>query len=127
MRNKPLAPNRSRGASGAMTRRNPPRFKADDLAYPIRVKFIVPQGGLQGVWGRMDAWLRAELDCDAWSWGPAHSTGCKQATAYYFRALADAQRFVSAFPELQLADGVVARSDREYGDGNFRAGPGWKA
>lgn len=93
-----------------MVRRSSSRFKVDDLAYPIRVKFVVPEGGMQGLSGRVEAWLNAELAPSAWSWGPAHSTGCRQATAYHFRSLSDAQRLVAAFPELQLADGVVARS-----------------
>jgi hypothetical protein len=89
-----------------MVRRSASQFKIDDRAYPIRVKFVVPEGGMGSLSVRPDAWLKTNLDHMAWAWGPAHSTGCFQATAYYFRSLADAQRFVSAFPELELADGV---------------------
>ena len=110
-----------------MVRRSSSRFKVDDLAYPIRVKFVVPEGGMQGLSDRVEAWLDAELAPSAWSWGPAHSTGCRQATAYHFRSLSDAQRLVAAFPELQLADGVVARpKGTAAGNINFRSGPGWK-
>lgn len=52
--------------------------------------------------------LTRTLGPAGWSWGPAHSSGCRQATAYYFRTLADAQRFIDAFPGLELADGVDA-------------------
>lgn len=83
--------------------------KVDDLAYPIRVKFVVPEGGMQELSGRIQARLAAEFAPSAWSWIPAYSTACLQSTSYRFRSLAVAQRLVAAFPELQLADGVVAK------------------
>ena len=43
-----------------------------------------------------------------YAWGPCHTLGVRQSTAYYFRSLADAQRFLDAFPELELADGVAS-------------------
>lgn len=63
-------------------------------------------------------WLRANMDPLAWAWGPTHGVGV-QATAYYFRRLEDAQRFVDAFPQLELADGVRSpayHSREECGD-----------
>ena len=92
-----------------MVRRSESQFKINDRAFPIRVKFVVPPGGLRtleiGV--TVHEWLKRELDHLAWAWGPAHSIAC-QATAYYFRSLDDAQRFVAAFPQLELADGVAS-------------------
>ncbi|MBO9519773.1 MAG: hypothetical protein J7493_17075 [Porphyrobacter sp.] len=116
-----------------MARRSTPQFKIDDLAYPIRVKFAVPTGGLRNS-SEIHAWLKAELDHLAWAWGPAQAL-CTQATAYYFRTLADAQRFVAAFPELELADGIslgvytspAKRAGSEPRvDLGHSAGPGWK-
>jgi hypothetical protein len=111
-----------------MSRRSQSRFKIDDKAYPVRVKVIVPDGGMQLISGRVSAWLTAELDKLAWSWGPAPATGCGQVTAYHFRRLEDAQRFTTAFPELVLADDVDALAHRvggdRTGDRSFSAGPG---
>ncbi len=89
-----------------MVRRSESQFKIDDRAYPIRLKFVVPDGGMRMLPIDTHGWLKENLDHLAWAWGPAHSIGCRQATAYYFRSLEDALRFVTAFPELKLADGV---------------------
>ena len=90
-----------------MVRRSESHFKINDRAYPIRVKFAVPPGGMRtleiGI--TVHDWLQRELDHLAWAWGPAHSIAGR-ATAYYFRPFDDAQRFVAAFPQLELADGV---------------------
>jgi hypothetical protein len=91
-----------------MVRRSQSQFTIDDRAFPIRVKFVVPAGGMGGLSYRIHHWLKENVGHLAWAWGPAHSTGCSQATAYYFRTLADAQRLVDAFPELELADGVAS-------------------
>lgn len=128
--NKCLDPNRSTLPSRGMARRSSNGFREAELAYPIRVKLVVPPRGLQGLGDRLQAWLNAELTPSAWSWGPARSRGC-QSTAYYFRTLEDAQKALAAFPELQLADTVRVKShsselDRE-GDRNFSAGPGWES
>jgi len=95
------------------TRRNPPWYKEADRDYPIRVKFVVPPGGLRTIEQKitLDQWLAAELGPQMWNWGPAGSVAHNQATAYYFRRLEDAQRFVAAFPGLELADGVTAAID----------------
>ena len=112
-------------------RRNDPRFKKDDLEYPIRVKFVVPQGGMStfATDRRLDEWLSDNLGPKMWSWGPAHSSGCRQAAAYYFRLMEDAQRFIAAFPRLELADGVSVPIDttpRERGPYPRRGiGDGW--
>ena len=89
-----------------MVRRSESQFKIDDRAFPVRVKIVVPDQGLGGISDRIRTWLKEELGHLRHGWGPAHSTGCRQATAYDFRSTEDAQRFVDAFPELELADGV---------------------
>ena len=83
---------------------------AAEREYPIRVKFVVPQGGTStlALAQPMHEWLQAHLGPHMWNWGPAQSAACSQATAYYFRRMEDAQRFVAAFPQLELADGVKA-------------------
>ena len=90
-----------------MVHRSDSQFKINDRAFPIRLKFVVPPGVMRTleVGITVHEWLQRELDYLAWAWGPAHSIAC-QATAYYFRSLNDAQRFVAAFPQLELADGV---------------------
>ena len=107
MRNKTLANCIRVRATRRMVRRSESHFKINDRAYPIRVKFAVPPGGMRtleiGI--TVHDWLQRELDHLAWAWGPAHSIAGR-ATAYYFRSLDDAQRFVEAFPQLELADGV---------------------
>ena len=94
-------------------RRADPWYKEADRAYPIRVKFVVPDGGTSalGMGTPLQDWLQANLGPKMWNWGPAHSSACRQATAYYFRRIDDAQAFIAAFPQLQLADGVAAPID----------------
>ena len=82
--------------------------KADDLAYPIRVKFRVPNDGLGGVLSRLSSWLNENVGRrrDA-----SHSTSviAGQGMAPYFRSLEDAQRCVAAFPSLRSRMGWEAR------------------
>jgi len=89
-----------------MAKRGEPKYKVDDRAYPVRVKVAVPATGMQGLGARIEAWLDEALGVAGWSSGPAQSNACVQSVAYYFRQLADAQRCLAAFPELELADGV---------------------
>ena len=96
-------------------RRADPWYKEADRAYPIRVKFAVPEKGASAL-GRgtpLHDWLQANLGPKMWNWAPAHSSGCRQATAYYFRRIEDAQAFIAAFPQLELADGVPAPIDTD--------------
>jgi len=90
-----------------MTRRSTPQHKIDEHAFPIRVKFVVPPDGLWRIGDRLREWLARELAPDQYAWhGGARSAG-REATALYFRSIADAHRFVDAFPEFELADGTV--------------------
>ena len=92
---------------GGMVRRSTPAHKADDLAFPVRVKFAVPGRGLQSVSDtlcvRVSEWLARELGQGDYAWHAARSLGTS-ASALYFRTAHDAVRFVDAFPEWQLAD-----------------------
>ncbi len=93
---------------GHMTRRTTPQAKADDRAFPIRVKLAIPYDDINRWYGlsdRLTAWLKelGPLRC------ATHSGGWSvkgQAMALYFRTLEDAQACVDAFPEFELADGV---------------------
>ena len=89
-----------------MVRRTRLQSKTDDLAYPVRVKFRVPQFGLGGTINRLAIWLRDELGRDRYA---IHSVSvlAGQGMAIHFRTLEDAQRCVDAFPELEIADGVA--------------------
>ncbi|MEO7551183.1 MAG: hypothetical protein ABIT09_08600 [Croceibacterium sp.] len=88
-------------------------YTAADREYPIRVKFVVPSGGLRAAeaGGTLDDWLHAHLGPKMWNWGPAELSAGRQACAYYFRRLEDAHRFIAAFPGLELADAVPAPVD----------------
>lgn len=99
-----------------MVRRSEPQAKIDDRAFPVRVKFAVPPGGTRQISAtlddRMQAWLKSELargedGCVRWAWHSAPGID-GPAAALYFRSVADAHRFVDAFPEFELADGTRA-------------------
>ena len=90
-----------------MVRRSESQFKIDDRAYPIRVKFVVPAGGMSALSIDTHGWLRDNLSSLDWAWGTGQGIGY-QVTVYYFRKLEDARRFVDAFPQLELADGVAS-------------------
>ena len=95
-----------------MPRRSTPQAKTDDHRFPVRVKFVVPGNGLSQIAPRFIedccAWLQQELGGGEWAWHSAGLSVGRQATAIYFRTPAAAQRFVEAFPEFELADGVVS-------------------
>lgn len=90
----------------SMVRRTRLQSKTDDLAYPIRVKFRVPQNGLGAIVDRLTIWLRDELGRNRYARHSA-SVISGQGMALHFRTLEDAQRCVDAFPELEIADGVA--------------------
>jgi len=88
-----------------MVRRTRLQSKTDDLAYPIRVKFRVPQSGLGATIERLAIWLRDELGENRYAMHSA-SVLFGQGMALHFRTLEDTQRCVDAFTELEIADGV---------------------
>lgn len=94
-----------------MVRRNAPQSKTDDLAFPIRVKIARPPEVLWLSLGELRAWLTTELGNSRHAWHSTHWVG-GQAAAVYFRSLADAQRFLEAFPKIELADGVASPAYR---------------
>lgn len=94
-----------------MTRRSTSQQQIDDRAFPVRVRFRVPPGGLGQVIDRMGLWLREEMGADEagaprWAWHAGGHFAGRDATALHFRTIEDAARFRAAFPALELADGV---------------------
>jgi hypothetical protein len=91
-----------------MVRRSTPQAKTDDVAYPVRVKFTLPRYelGSSGAYDGMREWLQRELGSYRYAWHSTQSLACGDAFAIYFRTPADALRFVAAFPDAKLADGV---------------------
>ena len=102
-----LDPTRAGALRGGMTRRSPPQDKIDDRAFPIRVKFVVPPDGLWRIGDRLREWLARELASGDYAWHGGGRSACGDAAALYFRSIADAHRFVNAFPEFELADATV--------------------
>jgi hypothetical protein len=78
--------------------------KRDDLAFPVRVKVRVPDGGLGKTLDRMMVWLRENLEPQTYACHSVPGVGCSTA-AFYFQDLDAASAFVGAFPEASLADG----------------------
>lgn len=86
-----------------MSRRSTQQKIVDDLAWPIRVCVVVPGNGFSGARIDPHAWLIRELGIGGFAW---HSAGrmSRDVSAVYLRTLGDLQRFLEAFPTLQLAD-----------------------
>lgn len=86
-----------------MIRRSTPRSKVDDIAFPIRVKIVVPPYGLSTLLDEMHQWLKASCLPNEYASHPAQTRG-GSATAYYFRDIETARAFLARFPALALAD-----------------------
>lgn len=90
-----------------MTRRSAPQAKTDDAAFPVRVRFVVPANGLGRVDGKLRDWLDGTLGRGEFAWhGGGGNTVWPNSFALYFRTPADAEACLTAFPELELADGT---------------------
>lgn len=81
--------------------------KRDDLAFPVRVKIRVPDGGLGKLLDGMIAWLSANVSAADYACHSAPGLACSTA-AFYFRNLETAHAFVSTFPAAELADGLAS-------------------
>ena len=88
-----------------MSRRTRAQQQTDDLAFPIRVKFAVPERGLGDVSNRMHEWLRQEGGGGRFAVHSAQAIS-NAAVGVYFVSLDDARRFVEAFPTMEIADGT---------------------
>ena len=85
-----------------MTRHALRQRKSDEIAFPVRVKFQIPDRGLSNSQAIHD-WLRDMIGRGDFAVHPGRSIGM-QSVAIYFISLHDADRFHRAFPELQFAD-----------------------
>lgn len=90
-----------------MVRRSTPQKKTDDRAFPIRVKFRVPERGFGGLCDRFHSWLRDEVGTGRHVVHSASAIGA-DAIAIYFVELGDAVCFVEAFPEMEMADSTTS-------------------
>jgi len=94
-----------------MVCRSTPQRTIDDRAFPIRLKIVVPRGGLGNVLNEMIVWLQDNLPRGDFAQRSGGWVGTVDSAAFYFRSLDDAQRFRARFPALQLADGTVGSYD----------------
>lgn len=92
-----------------MARHTAPQKRRIDDAFPIRIKVRIPRGGLGNVLSDIHRWTADNLGPERCRNLPTRGIHC-QATAFYFRSMADAQAFLEAFPALELADGIEAES-----------------
>ena len=88
-----------------MVQRSTPQKKADENAFPIRVKVKVPRLGFGMLSLEMHAWLLKEIGTGNYAVHSATALGT-QASGFYFRTTEAAQSFLLAFPMLELADGT---------------------
>ena len=88
-----------------MVRRSTQQKKIDESAFPVRVKFVIPDGGLGWRLDDLHRWLQLEV-------GPGdyalHSTSglAMDAIGIYLRDVECARALVHAFPDMTLADGT---------------------
>lgn len=95
-----------------MSRRSTPQRLLDERAFPVRLRFIVPELGLGRTADAMYAWLAENVGRGNYA---VHSAGrdlpgAWDGMAVHLRRAADAAALVEAFPELTLADGTALSS-----------------
>lgn len=90
-----------------MVRRSTPQRVVDDRAFPVRVKIVVPGLGLGKLAVDTAYWLQENLPRGDFAFHSAAEIGPTAKTAFYFRRVEDAQRFLDQFPMLELADGTL--------------------
>lgn len=90
-----------------MSRRSTPQSKTDDAAFPVRVKFEIPARGFGLRLNDVHRWLLANFGSGEYAVHPATSLG-GSALAIHFREVLSAQRFLTNFPKLKLADGLAS-------------------
>lgn len=92
---------------GAVTRRSAPQKRIDDNAFPVRVKIYVPENGFGRLMDDIFVWLKGQLEAYRYAHHSSGAGGGRDQTAFYFATTSDADAFMQAFPELELADGTL--------------------
>jgi hypothetical protein len=92
-----------------MPRRSIAPRTLDDAAFPVRLKLRVPPAGFGQNLIEILRWLRREVGNGNFAHHEAETLE-EEALGVHFRCLEDAAAFMTAFPDLQLADGTVSRS-----------------
>lgn len=90
-----------------MTRRSTPQKKIDDNAFPVRVKVYVPENGFGRLMDDIFVWLKTQLEAYRYAHHSSGAGGGRDQTAFYFATTSDADAFMRAFPEIELADGTL--------------------
>ncbi len=92
-----------------MARRSTSQSKIDDGTFPVRIRIVVPDTGFGTRIDAMLEWLHRLPDRTyAWHGGATGGSAwsVRHATNLYFRAIDDAQGFLTAFPDVELCDDV---------------------
>lgn len=80
--------------------------RRDDQAFPVRVRVVVPEGGLSTAVD-MTQWLHANVGRAEYAQhGMGRSVSEVDTVAFYFRTVEAAQAFLDAYPTIALADTV---------------------
>ncbi|ALJ81555.1 hypothetical protein [Ketogulonicigenium vulgare] len=91
-----------------MTRRSTTQEKKDRDAWPITLRFRVPELGFHGLGRDNDPyeWTRLTLGLGEYTTTSLHIPA-GDISCWHFRSMEDAQRFVERFPMLELFDGTT--------------------
>ena len=75
----------------------------DDLEFPIRLRVKMPRNASKGLTELIPFWLQAHLGRNGFA-QRSMKTDAGPREMFYFRQLEAAQAFITAFPELELAN-----------------------
>lgn len=89
-----------------MTRRSTPQAKIDDSAFPVRLLICVPEMGLGSRSDALHEWLATRIGRGNYAWHAGGRGGTRDRIALYFREPDSASACLTAFPDLELADGT---------------------
>jgi hypothetical protein len=95
-----------------MVRRSTPQKVIDERSFPVRLKIWVPENGFGQDLSKMILWLQDNLPRGDFADHQGGLTGLRETLAFYFRNVTDAQRFLDAFPQAEIADGTTFASYR---------------
>lgn len=102
----------NRGSQDHITRRSAPQRTNDDAAFPVRIMLVAPSSGFGLAMEEMYRWLKDRTGRHGYAVHSGGRGGVRERSldrmAVYFKDLQIAVDFLSAFPDLVLADGTVA-------------------